>query len=392
MCHEAISGRQRESGSRAAALQRLEDFDGEEMGAEADGDHGDEGVGARAENGEVGGVLVDNEEHGGYFADFGRRETHRGRGGSDRDGLSGATIEDIEGHDAACGAVSDVHFGGIGGDDGGGGGGTEEHVVANFVGPGVDGLEAMRFRSDDIEFAAIGLEEHAGGLASEFEIGEEERALEIDDGEAILRAAHDEGDGTVGENDDVIGLRDDGDGSELLESGGVVDGEGGRAAVEDEDVFVVGSDASEDGLGTGPGAAKNGAGGGVKSDELVVRGGGGVDAIAGGREVEGVGRRADGNASNLTGRRIEDPNVAGGRADAPDFVARGMFTEIGDGRADGDVGDNVKAGKIDDGEGAVVCGDVGVHVEVGAKEGRAMLAKEDDGGGDEEEDEREVDA
>jgi len=250
----------------------------------------------------------------------------------------------------------------------------------------------MRFRSDDVEFAAIGLEEHAGGLASEFEIGEEERALEIDDGEAILRAAHDEGDGTVGENDDIVGLRDDRDGSELLESGGVVDGERGGTAIEDEDVFVVGSDACEDGLGAGPGAAKNAAGSGVEGDELVVGGGGGVDAIAGGREVEGVGRRSDRDAVKLAGGRIEDPNVAGGSADAPDFVAGGMFAEIGDGGADGDVGDDVKAGKIDDGEGAVVGGDVGVHVEAGAEKGRAMLAKEDDSGGDEEEDEREVDA
>jgi hypothetical protein len=61
-----------------------------------------------------------------------------------------------------------------------------------------------------------------------------------------------------------------------------------------------------------------------------------------------------------------------------------MFAEIGDGGADGDVVDDVKAGKIDDGEGAVVGGDVGVHVEAGAEEGRAMLTKEDDGGGDEE--------
>jgi hypothetical protein len=56
------------------------------------------------------------------------------------------------------------------------------------------------------------------------------------------------------------------------------------------------------------------------------------------------------------------------------------------------VGDDVKAGKVDDGERAVVGGDVGIHVEAGAEEGRAMLAKEDDGGGNEEEDEREVDA
>jgi hypothetical protein len=69
-----------------------------------------------------------------------------------------------------------------------------------------------------------------------------------------------------------------------------------------------------------------------------------------------------------------------------------MFAEIGDGGADGDMGDDVKPGQIDDRERAVVGGDVGIHVEAGAEEGRAMLAKEDDGGGDEEEHECEVDA
>jgi len=81
--------------SKATQSKGLEDFDGEGAGAGADRDHSDEGVGAGAKNGEVGGILVNNEEHGGYFAGVGGRKTHRGRGSSDRDGLADATIEDI---------------------------------------------------------------------------------------------------------------------------------------------------------------------------------------------------------------------------------------------------------------------------------------------------------
>ena len=50
----------------AAALQslNLKDFDGEVLGAGANGDHGDEGIGTGTEDGEVGGVLVSDEKHG----------------------------------------------------------------------------------------------------------------------------------------------------------------------------------------------------------------------------------------------------------------------------------------------------------------------------------------
>ena len=69
-----------------------------------------------------------------------------------------------------------------------------------------------------------------------------------------------------------------------------------------------------------------------------------------------------------------------------------MFAQVRDVRSDRDVSDDAETGKIDDGEGAVGSRDVGVHVEVGAQERRAMLVEEEDAGGDEEDHEGEVQA
>ena len=193
------------------------------------------------------------------------------------------------------------------------------------MGPRVDNLQAVRFRRDDVEFAAIGFEEHVGGPSREFEIGDEEGAIEVDNGKAIFETTGDEGERAVGEDSDLVRLRDDGDGSELLERGCIVDGEGGGAAIQDDDLIVVGSSADGDGFGAGFGTAENRAGGGVDGDELVVGGRGGVDAIAGGREIEGVGERADRDAGDLTGRGVKNPDAAVGGADTPDFVAGGVF-------------------------------------------------------------------
>jgi len=125
----------------------------------------------------------------------------------------------------------------------------------------------------------------------------------------------------------------------------------------------------------------------------LVRGGSGrVDAIALGGEIERVGRSADGDACELVGARIENEDVAAGVADTPDFVTLSVFAEIGDGRADGNFGDGVERDEIDDGEGAVGGGDVGVHVEGGVEEGGAMLVEDDDGGGEKEGEEDKIDA
>ena len=261
------------------------------------------------------------------------------------------------------------------------------------MGPSVDDFEDVGFGRDDVEFAAVGLHEHLRGAAGELKIREQDGAAEIDDGEAILRTAHDEGDGAVGDDGDFVGLGNDFDGSAELERGGAVDGEGRGAAIDDEDGFLVRRDAGLDGLGAGASAAENGAGGGVDGEELVGRGGGGVDAVAGGGEVERKRRRADGNfGDDLRGARVQDEDVAAGAADAPDFGALGVLAEIGDGRADGNSVDDAERGEIDDGEGAVGGGDVSVEVEIGAEDGGAMLAEENDDDEDEQEGEEEVDA
>jgi len=90
--------------------------------------------------------------------------------------------------------------------------------------------------------------------------------------------------------------------------------------------------------------------------------------------------------------RVENEDIAADIADAPDFVAAGVFAEVGDGGADGNFGDGMESDEIDDGDGAVGGGGVGVHVEIGAKEGGTMLAENDDGGGDEKNEKNEIDA
>jgi len=258
------------------------------------------------------------------------------------------------------------------------------------VHPRVHNLEAVGLRSNNVEFAAIGLEEHISGLSGEFEVAEQERTVEIDDGKTILRMTDDEGKGAVGENGDLVGLRSDGDRSELLKGRGIVDGQCGGATIEDDDFAVVGSGPDGDGFGASFGAAENGPGGGIDGDELVVDRGSRIDTTAGGREIDGVGKGADRDAGELTGRGVENPDAAVAGTDPPDFVAGSVFAEVGDVGSDRNVSDDVKTGEIDDRERAVGGGDVGVHVEVGTEERGAVLAEEDDRGEDEEEDERDV--
>jgi hypothetical protein len=251
------------------------------------------------------------------------------------------------------------------------------------VHPRVDNLEPVGLGSNNVEFTAIGLEEHISGLSGEFEIAEQERTVEINDGKTILRMTNDEGKGAVGKNGDLVGLRDDGDRSELLKGRGIVDRQGGGATIENDDFVVVGSGADGDGFGASFGAAENGAGGGIYGDELVVGRGSSIDTIARGREIDGVGKRADRDTRELTGRGVENPDAAVGGTDPPDFVAGRVFPEVGDVGSDGNVSDDVKTGEIDDRERAVGGGDVGVHVEVGAEERGAVLAEEEDRGEDE---------
>ena len=68
-----------------------------------------------------------------------------------------------------------------------------------------------------------------------------------------------------------------------------------------------------------------------------------------------------------------------------------MFAQVRDGGADGNFVDDAQRGEVDDGEGAVGSGDIGVEMEIGAEDGGAMLAEQDDESEDEQESEQEVD-
>ena len=69
-----------------------------------------------------------------------------------------------------------------------------------------------------------------------------------------------------------------------------------------------------------------------------------------------------------------------------------MFAQIGDAGADGNLSEDAEIGEVEDGDGAVVGGDVGVEMEIRAKEGGAMFAEKDDDEKDEKDGESEVDA
>jgi hypothetical protein len=376
---------------RKCATRRSEEFDGEALGTVADRDDGEERVIASADDGEIAGSFVDDEKHGRLGAGCDGIEAHGTGGSADGEGFGGATIEDVERDNATGGAIGDVHFGSIIGEDGVEGSGAEKHGVCYFVGPSVNGLQAVGFRRDDVEFAAIGLKEHLRRAAGEFEISEEHAAAKIHDREASLRAAHDEGDGTVGKGDDLVGERDDGDDGVGLQGGSVVNGESGGVLVDDEEKFVVGSDADLNGLRAGVGAADDGAGGAVDGEELVGGGGGGEDAIARGGEVKRVRKPANGNArGELIGARVEDPEIAAGAADAPDFVAFGMLEHLGEHGPGRDARDLAEIDKIDDGDGAVGGRDVGVDAQAGAEEGGAVLTEKNARAEDEQEGEEKV--
>ena len=197
-------------------------------------------------------------------------------------------IEDVDGDDAGGGAIGDIHFGGVGADDGESGSRTEEHRVAHFVSPGVNGLQAVGLGRDDVEFAAVGFEKHLRGLSREFEISEENGAIEIDDGETRLRAAHDEGESGIGSDEDFVGLRNYGNGVQELESARVMDGEHASAAIDHGDVLTVGREVGLNGFGGSVSAAEDLSGGGVNGDDLIGCGGGGVDAIAIGRKIQRI--------------------------------------------------------------------------------------------------------
>jgi len=357
------------------------------------GDHGEEGIGAGAEDAEVAGGFVDDEKHGGTRGGIGSVETHGAGSRADVDGLVDAAIVDVDGNNAAGGAVGHVHPAGIGADDGVGGSGAEEHVVAQFVSPGVDDLQAMSVGRNHVKFAAIGFDQHLRGITSEFEIGDEDAAAKIDDREAFFGAAQDEGYSAVGNDEDFVRLRDNGDGGALLERGGIVDAKGGRATIDDQNEFFVGRGPGLHRFGSGFGTSDDDARRDVDGEELIGGGGGGVGAIARGREVDGERKRADGDApGNLRSARVKYPQVAASGADSPNFGALGVFAHVGDAGSDGNSLDDVEIGEIEDSDGAVGGRDIGVEVKIGAEERGAMFAEKYDDEEDEQDGENEIDS
>ena len=97
----------------------LEEFDGQAGGVCAYGDHGDEEIGARADHGDVAGVLVDGEEE--IFLGIEAQRVGRlacGDGKAFAGFAVEAAIDDVDGNDAIRGGVADVHECGIGAEDG----------------------------------------------------------------------------------------------------------------------------------------------------------------------------------------------------------------------------------------------------------------------------------
>jgi len=360
--------------------ERLEGFESEALRLRADGDKGDEGVGAGTEDGEVVGGFVDDEKHGRLFIGIRGSEAHRRGRRADSNGFGNAPIEDVNGSNASGSTIGDVHTTGVVREDSGRRRGTKQHGVRDFVRPSIDDLQAVSGGRDDVEFAAIGLEEHLSGRSGEFEVGDENRVEKVDDGEAGLRAGHHESKRRIRGNENFVRLGNDRHGGEELKSTRVVDGEGISAAINDDDIPGIGRDAGLNGLGESVSAAIDLVGSGIDGDELIGIVRGGEDAIAGGREIERKGRVANGNAGELVGRRAEDEEAIARSGRNPDLVSFRVFAQIGNRRSEGELVDNLETGEIDGGEGIVGRGNVGIHVQVGAEKGRAVFAEENNDG------------
>jgi hypothetical protein len=69
-----------------------------------------------------------------------------------------------------------------------------------------------------------------------------------------------------------------------------------------------------------------------------------------------------------------------------------VLAHVGDAGADVDFLHRLQRDEVDDGDGAVGGGDVGVNAQAGTEEGGAMFAEEDDEKGNEQDGEQEVEA
>jgi len=115
--------------------------------------------------------------------------------------------------------------------------------------------------------------------------------------------------------------------------------------------------------------------GAVDGDDAAGAGGGDVGTGAVGGKVESEGSGADGDGGDLcVSFDIENPGVAGGGANAPDFRTSWVSAKAGRASADGDGCNGGEFDEVDDGDGAVGgVGDVGLETEAGAEVGREPL-------------------
>src|ERR1700736_3137286 len=130
----------------------------------ANWNHGQEAlvVQARADYREVAGTLVDDEKQ--VFLRVKANRARRLADGDEQfaavDGADDAAIVDVHGGEAVRGSVGDIEQAGVGAENRARWRITEHQVVAHFVGPGIDDLQAVRIGRDDVKLAAVGFQQH----------------------------------------------------------------------------------------------------------------------------------------------------------------------------------------------------------------------------------------
>jgi len=126
----------------------------------------------------------------------------------------------------------------------------------------------------------------------------------------------------------------------------------------------------------------------------LVRGGrGGVGAVSLGGKLDGVGKSAHGDMRrNLIAARVQDPNVAPGAADTPNFAAFGVFEDFAQRGTRIDFANGPQADEVHNRDAPVLGAHVGIQVQPGPQERGPVLAQEKDDAKDDENGQDEIDA
>src|ERR1700687_1819299 len=133
------------------------------------------------------------------------------------------------------------------------------------------------------------------------------------------------------------------------------------SAVEHQNALAVRRHLGKNRLMPGVRAPDDGGRLAVDDEQRVAPGGRGVNPIAVGGEVEGVGERSHRDPrGDLVDVRVELPNVAAQRTDSPDFGAGGVFAQAGKSRSDEYVRGWGEFYQVDDGEATVGVANVSV--------------------------------